>query len=310
VYNNSSGTVTNGVGKLINGTWHLTTPSDTPGYYAPAFSVKGWPASGGCPAMMATPAPGSTLSGANITFTWGACAGAQAYWLDVGTVAGQGNIFARNVGLSTSQTVNSIPTNGQTIYVQLWTQINGTWTRIRYTYTAYSAGGGTKAEMSSPAPGSVLSSSQVAFVWSAGTGAMAYWLDVGTVQGQGNVFGQNVGLATSRTVTGIHANDATTYVRLWTQFSDGSWQFNDYVYSGTLAPIALRFDTCPHNDPAYSTIRADFAIRREGAVVGSMANSAAAALRQARTTLATRSEITWPNRAPQFMQPRTNHIAR
>ena len=35
-------------------------------------------------------------------------------------------------------------------------------------------------------------------------------------------------------------------------------------------PIALRFDTCPQNDPAYNTIRADFQIRRQGAVVGTI----------------------------------------
>jgi hypothetical protein len=41
--------------------------------------------------------------------------------------------------------------------------------------------------------------------------------------------------------------------------------FSNFVSSD---PIALRFDTCPQNDPSYDTIRADFQIRREGAIVG------------------------------------------
>jgi len=40
--------------------------------------------------------------------------------------------------------------------------------------------------------------------------------------------------------------------------------------AGNLAPIALRFDTCPQADPAYSTIRADFQIRRDGTLVDSI----------------------------------------
>jgi hypothetical protein len=87
--------------------------------------------------MMAAPTASSTFGGATVTFTWDSCATAQAYWLDVGTVLGQGNIFGQNVGLLTSQIVGNIPTGGQMIYVQLWTLINGTWNLNRYTFTAF-----------------------------------------------------------------------------------------------------------------------------------------------------------------------------
>ena len=179
----------------------------------------------GSTATMATPTPGSTLSGASVTFTWNAGSGGTAYWLDVGTAAGQGNIFGQNVGLVTSQTVNGIPTNGATIYVRLWTQLSGTWQYNDYTYTA-----AAKAVEFTPPPGSTFGGASVAFTWSAGSGASAYWLDVGTAVGQGNIFGQNVGLATSQTVNGIPTNGATIYVRLWTQLS-GTWLYNDYTYT-------------------------------------------------------------------------------
>ena len=54
--------------------------------------------------------------------------------------------------------------------------------------------GGSKAEMTIPASGATLSGASVTFTWSAGSGAVAYWLDVGSAQGQGNIFGQNVAL--------------------------------------------------------------------------------------------------------------------
>ncbi len=119
---------------------------------------------------MSNPPGGSTLQSSTVTFQWTSINGASAYWLDVGTVLGQGNIFGQNVGLVTSQTVNNIPTSGQTIYVQLWTLINGAWNLNRYSYTAAIP---IPAVMSSPTPGSTLTGSSVAFTWTSGTGASA-----------------------------------------------------------------------------------------------------------------------------------------
>jgi hypothetical protein len=181
-------------------------------------------------AAMSNPAPGSTLSGSAVTFTWSAGTGATAYWLDVGTVQGQGNIFASQLASSVlSQTVSGIPSNGSTIYVRLWSQLNGAWQYNDYTYTV--ANPGTLAAMSSPAPGSAFNGSSVTFTWTAGTGASAYWLDVGTIQGQGNIFaGQLAPSVTSQTVNGIPTNGGTIYVRLWSQIS-GAWQYHDYIYT-------------------------------------------------------------------------------
>ena len=198
---------------LINGVWQ----SNSYVYTASA---------GVTAAVMQTPVPGTTFGGSSVTFTWNA-SGASAYWLDVGTALGQGNIFGANVGTATSQTVSGIPTGGQTIYVKLWSLINGVWQSNAYTYTA--ANGVTPAVMQTPVPGTTLAGSAVTFTWTF-TGAAAYWLDVGTVQGQGNIFGANVGTATSRTVTGIPTNSVTIYVRLWSLIN-GTWQSNSYTYT-------------------------------------------------------------------------------
>jgi hypothetical protein len=181
-------------------------------------------------ASMSAPAPGTTLAGTTASFTWNGGCSAAGYWLDVGTGQGKTDVFSGNAGLTTHQTVAGIPVNGVNVFARLWTLYGGDWQYNDYTYTAPSCGGAVKASMSSPAPGATLSGPAVTFTWAASCGASAYWLDVGTTQGQGNIFGQNVGLATSQAVSGIPMNGARIYVRLWTQLN-GAWQANDYSYT-------------------------------------------------------------------------------
>jgi hypothetical protein len=186
-------------------------------------------ASGGSSrAVLTGPAPGSTLTSGTVTFTWTAGTGATAYYLYVGTVQGLGDVYSQNVALATSQAVSAIPTNGSTVYVRLWTLFGSTWQYNDYTYTA--SGGNSKAVILLPVPGTVLSGAAVTFTWSAGTGATAYYLYVGTVQGLGDVYSQNVALATSQAVSGIPIDGSNVYVRLWTLFGN-TWQFNDYTYT-------------------------------------------------------------------------------
>ncbi len=83
-----------------------------------------------------TPAPGATLSGSLVDFSWNAEIGATEYQLSVGTTAGGTNIFAGTTA-GTSQSVSSIPCTetGVTIYVQLAAEVNGSFqTPTSYTY--------------------------------------------------------------------------------------------------------------------------------------------------------------------------------
>jgi hypothetical protein len=89
-------------------------------------------------AAITSPAPGSTLTSASTTFTWNAGpSGTTGYYLWIGTSPGALNLV--NIGplSGTSATVN-LPTNGSTIYVRLWTVINGTtFVYNDYTYTEF-----------------------------------------------------------------------------------------------------------------------------------------------------------------------------
>jgi uncharacterized repeat protein (TIGR01451 family) len=86
-------------------------------------------------AQIISPAPGSTLPGTTVGFSWTAGTSVSSYGLTVGTSYGAYDIFNLKLsGLST--TVTGLPTGGRTLYVRLLSLINGTWTYMDYTYKA------------------------------------------------------------------------------------------------------------------------------------------------------------------------------
>jgi uncharacterized repeat protein (TIGR03803 family) len=222
----------NGLPYLVRTIWvRLWTQIGSRWYYTdyayPVVSHK---------ATMTLPASGSALAGTSAAFSWNAIAGASQYWLEVGNSPGVGTYFEQAVGLATSQTVNNLPTVGGTVYVRLWTLFNGSWLFNDFTYQAFDA----RAAMTTPAPGAgtPLTGTSVTFQWSAGVGATAYWIDVGTSPGASNLFGQSVGLATSQIVNGLPADGSAVYVRLWSQIN-GRWLFRDYIYTAVNAKASM-----------------------------------------------------------------------
>ncbi|WP_231738133.1 FG-GAP-like repeat-containing protein [Terracidiphilus gabretensis] len=125
-----SGLPTNGVNVyvllryLFNGVW-----TDLNYTYTAAGSIT--------PPVMTTPAPGSVLPGASVTFNWTPGTGVTAYSLFAGTYGpGYFNIGGSPTLTTTSFTLPNIPTNGKPVYVTLRYQINGVWQTTGYTYTA------------------------------------------------------------------------------------------------------------------------------------------------------------------------------
>jgi hypothetical protein len=84
---------------------------------------------------MVSPTPGSTFTSSSVTFNWTA-GSATAYALFVGSSSTMADIYNSGVIHSLSATVTNMPTDGRTIYVTLASQVNGSWTANRYTYTA------------------------------------------------------------------------------------------------------------------------------------------------------------------------------
>jgi len=197
-------------------------------------------------ATMSFPGLGSMLPGSSVTFQWNASSTAQAYWIDVGSTQGGNNYFQSGSLPTTalSQTVNALPTDGSTIYVTLWTEINGQWAYNQYNYMALSpalAGG----VITSPAPGSTLTGSSQLFCWTAGQLSNAYNIIAGSTQG-GNEYFQsgNIGNVTSYTVNNLPTDGSAVYITLFS-LVNGQWLYNEYQYTAFNLSGALGVLTTP-----------------------------------------------------------------
>ena len=126
-------------------------------------------------------------------------------------------------------TVNGLPTNGSTVYVTLYSYVGGQWLANSYTYTAFNLTSGLGV-LQTPTPGSTLSGNQATFTWSAGTGATAYWMDIGTTVGGNDVYQSgNLGNVLTTTAYTLPANGSQIYVTLYS-YVGGQWLSNAYTY--------------------------------------------------------------------------------
>src|ERR1035438_10257045 len=174
-------------------------------------------------AVMTTPAPGSTFTGTTVTFDWTAGGASSAYWLDLGNVAGGNQYYqSGNLGTALTTTANGLPSDGSTVYATLYSLVGGQWVANAYTYTAFNSSNGLGV-ITSPTPGTTLSGNQATFTWSAGTGATAYWLDIGSAPG-GNQYYQsgNLGNVLTTTVYSLPADGSIIYATLYS-YVGGQW---------------------------------------------------------------------------------------
>jgi hypothetical protein len=86
------------------------------------------------PATMSSPTSGSTLTGSTVAFSWTSGGQVTLYDLHVGTTGvGSTNIFVGTVS-GQSVSVSGIPVTGGTLYVRLYSLIDGAWQFVDYTY--------------------------------------------------------------------------------------------------------------------------------------------------------------------------------
>jgi hypothetical protein len=185
-------------------------------------------------AQMLTPANNSTLAASRVTFTWDTGTGAQKYALWVGSSVGTYDIYVFDEGTNRSRTI-TLPADGRTVYVRLWTMFNGTWSQYNtYTYTCHTAPE-PKAKMISPADGSALALGPTTFNWEPGSGAQQYALWIGSSPGTYDLYAGGESKNLSKTVS-LPADGRPVYVRLWTMFN-GKWeQYNASSYTTAVSP--------------------------------------------------------------------------
>jgi len=170
---------------------------------------------GGTPEIT-SPEPGDTLAAGDQLFNWQSNGtNVDAWWLYAGSSPGGTNYFnSGDLGLDTSVTVPSLPTNGSDVYIRLWYLVEGSWLYLDEVYIA-----------SSIAPET--------FSWQAnGATVSQWWLYAGSTEGSRNYYdsGSDLGGALSTTVTGLPTDGSQVYIRLWYKVG-ATWLSIDEQYT-------------------------------------------------------------------------------
>jgi hypothetical protein len=131
------------------------------------------------------PANGATNVDQGQPFQWTSVAGAQAYYLYVGTSPGAKNIVDTGEIHSTTYAMSNLPA-GQTLYARIYTEQNGIWRSNDISFRAAAALPSTLAALTYPTNGEAYDPAR-AIRWSSVPGAQAYYLYVGTSPGAKNV---------------------------------------------------------------------------------------------------------------------------
>lgn len=127
----------NEVSYLVPGATPSPTPKPTSTPVAtPTPKPTSSPTAG--PAQMISPSPGSKFKSSSVTFNWNA-GSATAYALVVGSSPTAVDIYNHGIVHTLSATVTNIPSDGRTISVRLYSQVNNAWVWNSYNYTAFTS---------------------------------------------------------------------------------------------------------------------------------------------------------------------------
>jgi hypothetical protein len=189
-------------------------------------------------AELVEPAPHSTLFSSTVRLTWTGGV-ATRYRVDIGSAVGGTDVSSRDVGATLSTVVAGLPTDGRTLHVRLWSQVEAVWQSRDYQLTAATTNAPRRAELSQPAPGSTLTASTVALRWSGGLGVSQYWVQIGSSIGGSDLLNRDLGTELSVTAVGLPTDGRALHVRLWSRIGS-SWQFNDAVLTATTASAVRR----------------------------------------------------------------------
>jgi hypothetical protein len=215
---------------LIGGTWR---PVNDYRYTAP-LSAK---------AAMLTPANGSTNGSASVTFTWDAGVGVSQYALWVGSASNSADLYARVEGTNLTRTVTGLPVDGRSLFVRLWSFINGEWLSNDYGYRAFNA---VKGRLTNFVNGATFGSGSVTLNWNGGAGASQYALWVGNALGAYDLGAFGPGTNLSQALSGLPTDGRPLYVRLWSLIN-GVWKQNNYLFTAYIAPSSRAAMLSPTN---------------------------------------------------------------
>ena len=130
-------------------------------------------------AQITYPVNGNTSADLTLPIQWSSVAGAQSYYLYVGTTLGAKNVVDTGEISQTSYLATSAPI-GVTLYARIWTKLGGAWASSDSTFTAAEVAAQQLATITYPAAGATNADLTQPITWTAGTNAQKYYLYIGS----------------------------------------------------------------------------------------------------------------------------------
>jgi hypothetical protein len=171
------------------------------------------------------PTDGATNVSMSTPVQWTAVPGAQVYYLYLGSTLGAFDLANSGELHTTSYTAVNIPAG--LVYARLWTVVADVWRYVDISFTAandsmtltYPAAGVSSADMTHP------------FEWTPASGAVAYYLYVGTSVGDNDIVDSGEIQSTQYLAYNLPLNQPIN-CRLWV-FAQGYWRYLDRVITAT-----------------------------------------------------------------------------
>jgi hypothetical protein len=174
------------------------------------------------------PGPGVTLTGNSTTISWNP-GSATLFRLRVGTGAGASDVYNGSSSTATSVTLTNLPDYGGTLFADLNYYVNGAW-RGAVETNFITPGTPVLPSMTTPAPGSILTTSSATFTWDPGHGSNLFRLRLGSTLGADDIFNGTPTEGNSALATGIPTTGVRIYARLYYSVNARS-HFIDYIYT-------------------------------------------------------------------------------
>jgi hypothetical protein len=159
------------------------------------------------------PANGATAFDTTNNIVWTAVAGAQAYYLRVGTTAGAENVINSGEIVATQHSAATLPPNTQ-LYATLSTKLNNTWVSTTSSFRT-----SPHPRWITPTAGAVGVTTAQAFSWTAVPGATAYYVWVGTTSNSSNIVNSGEIAVTQFTPASLPPA-VTLYATIWSKVSN------------------------------------------------------------------------------------------
>jgi hypothetical protein len=181
-------------------------------------------------AYLSGPVASTGLWRVDSSLTWEPFAGASRYYVYVGTQPGLRNISSSgetpNTAFRMPLRQSSLLTQDQTVYVRLYTLVDGVWRFVDYALTLQAV-----AQLTLPTDGQVdVDVDALPVQWSRVVDAEAYRLQVGTSAGSGNLIDTGEIDPAGKFRSSVLPGGATLFARLWTQVN-GEWRFVDSTFT-------------------------------------------------------------------------------